>query len=257
MLTAWDANGHVTAQLEPRSGTVIVTEDPLGGIATWRGDGANPVLENYDPQLHLRWRVTLPVQCRTIGDCTDWIPAALAVDRAGKTLVLLQSLAQPSSRVTGMWIDHDGTTGPVFEPQVPQDRPGFALFPRVGSGLFLLGGGKWIGQFDSLATTMAPPPDWLVSKGWLLHVVHGGTGYAFVTPFPFKNSCTQTIEVVAASGKSCGTATFASNDGSCSSAAPLIGYDGTVVLDITENAAQCQHGVTCTCTWEWWPAFFH
>ena len=118
-----------------------------------------------------------------------------------------------ANTVAGMWIDHDGAAGPVFQALGPQSKPaqqvGFMLTQRVGSGLFIGAGGKWVAQIDSLATSTAPAPGWLQARpNTRLHMVHGGSGYA-VLPVPgTSGDCSQSVEVVAPSGTSCGTASL-------------------------------------------------
>jgi hypothetical protein len=158
-----------------------------------------------------------------------------------------------------MWIDHQGVAGAVFRALGPQHDAthlmGFALTQRVGDGLFLKAGNDWIGQLDSLSTTLAAPPVWLRARsGTSLHMVHGGKGYAVLPPA--TGGCVKAVEVMAPSGTSCGSATFAGVSDTCSAATSTVGYDGTLMLAFSEAADQCNPGGTCTCTWQWWPGFF-
>jgi len=255
-LRTWDQAGRATADkamAKPGSADFIA-EDPTGGVVVWHMEApetGSHVLESYDEHLNLRWRVLTPGS----GD-----PGALAVDRAGRTLVLYGADFRTAPKaVDGIWVDRDGTAT-TFRALGPQKDwthlMGFALTQRVGSGLFLQSGDDWVGQLDSLSTSVAAPPDWLRSRpGTRLHMVHGGTGYAVLSPFTSKG-CVRTIEVVSPSGTSCGATTFAGSSDSCSGTNPTVGYDGTVILEFGEHADQCRPGGVCTCTWQWWPGFF-
>ena len=166
-----------------------------------------------------------------------------------------------ANTVAGMWIDHDGAAGPVFQALGPQSKPaqqvGFRLTQRVGSGLFIGAGGKWVAQIDSLATSTGPAPGWLQARpNTRLHMVHGGSGYA-VLPVPgTSGDCSQSVEVVAPSGTSCGTASFSAGSGNCDMKDIVVGYDGTVMQTFPDaKEKQCWFGA-CTCTWQWWPGFF-
>jgi hypothetical protein len=133
-----------------------------------------------------------------------------------------------------MWIDHAGAAGPVFHAVGPMDHwahLGMDLTQRVGSGLFVAGS-EWLGQIDSLATTVTPPPDWLKARPHnLLHMVHGGKAYGVLDGPGYAADCVQTIEVVTTSGKSCGAATFRAGTGACYRSFIAMGYDGTVIRE--------------------------
>lgn len=64
-----------------------------------------------------------------------------------------------TSRWSGQWFDHAGNAGPPFD--AFNGATPAALYPRVGSGLFVAGYPHWLGQFDALSTAMALPPAWL------------------------------------------------------------------------------------------------
>jgi hypothetical protein len=250
---AWDSKGHVlrdTATVP--DGFVFIGEDPLGGFVLWRVEApGGPLLVNYNEQLEVRWALKTPAY----GE-----PGAVAVDRAGRTLVLFG--ADPSiapNSVDGMWVDHDGVAGPIFRALGTQrdstHAMGFALTQRVGNGLHLKAGNDWVGQFDSLSTSMSAPPDWLKARpGTWLHMVHGGRGYAVLPPW--SGDCSRTVEVMSPAGSSCGSTTFTASSQSCSNANSTVGWDGTLLLQFSEAADQCKPGGTCTCTWQWWPGFF-
>ena len=250
-LEAWDSGGHSSGKSDSRSSPLEIGEDPLGGIVLTVGSPL-VALEAWDDHLKLRWRTETPQKHS----------AGFAVDRAGRTLVLFNGDDRyGANTVAGMWIDHDGAAGPVFQALGPQSKPaqqvGFMLTQRVGSGLFIGAGGKWVAQIDSLATSTAPAPGWLQARpNTRLHMVHGGSGYA-VLPVPgTSGDCSQSVEVVAPSGTSCGTASFSAGSGNCDMKDIVVGYDGTVMQTFPDaKEKQCWFGA-CTCTWQWWPGFF-
>lgn len=91
-----------------------------------------------------------------------------------------------------------------------------------------------------------------------LHMVHGGQGYAVLPAQGPAPSCQQTVEVVSASGISCGTRTFAIDAAACTTKVLAVGYDGTVVQQLPEarEAACTAAGHQCDCTYLYWPGYF-
>jgi hypothetical protein len=90
-------------------------------------------------------------------------------------------------------------------------------------------------------------------------MVRNGQGYAFLEPFDghFSDPCSQRIEVVAPSGKSCGTAVFPIASGSCMPASIDLGYDGTVIQQLPSSMERASTTDSShSCTWRWWPGFF-
>jgi hypothetical protein len=158
----------------------------------------------------------------------------------------------------------------VFQFLGPQrdqgQRMGFGLTPRVGNGLFLFQqirendriGIRWIAQINSLATSASPAPAWLQARlNTRLHMARGGRAYAVLPLARDSSDCTQTIEVVAPAGTSCGTAVFRASAGAvaCSMKEISIGYDGTVVQQLPDSLEhQCWFG-SCACSWQWWSRF--
>jgi hypothetical protein len=223
----------------------MLAEDPTGGVMV-----AAHTLDAYDASGARRWRVQLAHEA-----------VALGVDRAGNALVL----SNPGS-LHGQWVDHSGNVGPEFDLGVASGT--FELYPRIGSGLFVLRRRRdasfaehtaWAYQLDSLAAAATPAPDWLASRpDTRLHMAHGGTAYAML-PVPAQGDCTQHIEVLAPSGKSCGSAEFRAAPGSCKTNFIDVGYDGTVVQQLPYEIAlpqSCPGQLCRPCIWRWWPGFF-
>ena len=248
-----EPNGHVDheAQLSG-NGPVSLEGDAAGGvvIATFPGGGSPRLtsLEAYDAEANLRWRFSPP---------PFTIYLAHATDRAGNTLLLFRL----ASQAQGQWFSSSGAAGPSFPLSEP--RATALLIPRIGSGFFLQiqeGPGRlaeWWGQFDALATTMAAPPEWLRAYDRRkLHPVHGATAYAFLDPAIPSADCTQHIDVVATSGRNCGNVAFnAGASGSCQTGSIDVGYDGTVIQQLSVSAETVQAGSQTTCTWQWWTGY--
>jgi hypothetical protein len=213
-------------------------EDPLGGVVV--GHEAYPagLLEiiALDSNLAERWRMKPP----------EGPSLALAVDRAGATLFLFGgSRTRP---VSGMWIDHGGNAGPVFEMREAYPTAEFTLTQRTGSGLFLAIGGVWVAQIDSMATR----------PNTSLHMVRGGNGYAVLPAGGADTSeCAQDIEVFSPSGMRCGATRFRAANGSCRTGAISVGYDGTVMqAAIDPDPSHFAWFGPSTCYWHWWRGFY-
>jgi hypothetical protein len=257
-LFAIAGNGAVLGQSDRRDGDLRIGEDPLGGVsAVYTDPQGNWSLESYDARASLRWSVRVPTN--------GGQPRVFGTDRIGNTLVLLDQTPRDGPWwVEGVWVDHQGHIGPSFNADSSASyvamNAWLVLFPRVGSGLFLSDiakGHGWLRQFDSFSSQNQRPPDWLTSRPAKLHVVLNGQAYAFLEPFDghSSNPCSQGIEIVASSGKSCGKAVFPIAPASCMPASIDIGYDGTVIQQLPFEMERSS-GSGNSCTWRWWPGFF-
>lgn len=257
-LVAIDGKGSVLATTgKKKEKPWLVANDPLGGmvVASRLPDDSPPnVLAAYDDRLNLRWRTEL---------ASTEAMMAIGVDRQGNTLVLFDSRVRyGSGKLGGIWVDHSGTAGAEFEAADGISSPGaVALMPRVGSGLFLRGGdgSPWVRQFDSLGTGSSPPAWLAASPATTLHMARNGHAYAVISPAtPNGNtSCSAKIEVVAPSGKSCGTAVFpADGSGLNCYGALTVGYDGTVV-DMVASTKVSDVPEVHHCNFRWWTGFLH
>lgn len=250
-MTAFDSSGSRVAETQYISD---LHEDPTGGALALQIASPSRLLNSYDAQLRLRFSV--PLQAKS---------GPLAVDYAGNALIISDgSQLYGSGSIAAFWVDRAGAMGTVFMLIGPTDS--IAQSPqataRVESGLFIASGGRWILQLDSLSTKPEPPPRWLASRPVReMRMVHGGRAYAILPPASdpgMTGDCVQSIEVVAQSGKSCGTSTFRAASGSCQTMGIRVGYDGTVVQKLPSSAEyRCPaSGMQCACTWQWWPGFF-
>ena len=257
---AIDAHGNEIGRDRP-SDVGTAAEDPLGGMVVAEVIGQGNHLAAYDGRAHLRWRVALANGVRGGGG-----RIILGVDRLGNTLVLTTEDAVSDFR--GQWVDHDGHAGPQFTATAdfggsdPIDAH-LILAPRVGDGLFLEETSPrkgWLLQFDSLAAAAQPPPSWLSSRPVeAVHMARGGRAYAFFALLAYQSAspCAQRIEIVAPSGRSCGTAVFPIASASCTTGKINVGYDGTVIQALPFEMQRHNDDGTLTCTWQSWPGFLH
>jgi hypothetical protein len=234
--------------------------DPTGGMIHERlksdGSSVQVLLEAIGTAGDVRWT-------RQLGPAfsVDKLPPGvrLGVDRKGNVLAIWSS----SSGRGAQWFDHDGNPGAEFEPPSAIIA---RIFERVGDGLFVYGfpapgtPGRWLGQYEPLATRMSDPPAWLAARAEnSLHMVHGGRGYAMLPNEGSSPTCEQTIAVISPSGELCGTLDFGVGGGSCTTTPMLVGYDGTVVQQLPrERENECTAaGHVCDCTYRYWPGYFH
>ena len=235
--------------------------NPVGGAVTAQIlSFAGSDVVSWDEAANRRWTVHTTMEVVSVG-----------VDRKGATLVIANQKPGDSSNRRAFWIDPSGVAGPdfVFGSAASQ------LVPRVGDGFFVYDYvpplvtavlpvgemGTPLAQIDSFATETKAPPAWLAArphKG--LHMVHGGAGYALIDPADDVASCGQQIEVLAPSGKSCGTASFSIAGGACRTGRLTVGYDGTVIQQLPvamEPVSEIAPGFSeHACTWRYWPGFF-
>ena len=274
-------NGSDVLAVDPRGSVVGTTgynssvlrylaEDPTGGVvAVVHGPSNASAVEAYDARAQLRWRVAFPSNDQFL---------SLGVDRLGNTLLLLDGNARyGTGAAAGQWIDHQGKVGPEFKALdglgTNRDFNSLVFFPRISSNLFLqhqtgsldyLFPGtihsNWLRQFDSLASMGSTPPGWLTSRAdTKLHMDYGARAYAMID-LPRKSSpdCSQRIEIVAPSGKSCGAAAFTVGLSACNASSIDVGYDGTVIQQLPFEIERQIAGDPNdhTCTWRWWTGFF-
>jgi hypothetical protein len=250
-VTAIDGHANVVGNTSTPVPPVGAVVDPLGGLVAAEPITANGVttgfkIVSFDTSARVRWSVTLAGSSGML---------ATGVDRAGNTLVL-RGAANVSAGLTGVWIDHSGNAGLVFiAPSALLSGVAIAtsLFPRVGNGLFLRDEtGTWVAQFEPFGAFSAPPA-WLTQhNGQSLHMARGGQAYAMIQAnVPNASGCASFVEVVAPSGKSCGTARF-SGDASCNLG---IGFDGTAIQSLATVIAPGSTNHKA-CRWQWWTGFF-
>jgi hypothetical protein len=264
-VVAFAASGQSFQRTNPQYGSGLAAVDPTGGLVAfaspeWRLAGGR--LTAYDARATVRWS-------HTFSD--EGAIAALGVDRQGNTLLLYSEVPGfGEGTLAGVWVDSSGHVSKPFlaltglAGRVTQYL--FTLSPQVGSGLFLqqtnygappFGRPQWVRAFPSNAPRSEPAPDWLVSRpNTFLHMARGGRAYALL-PAGGQESpdCSQSIEVLSASGTSCGSVRFQVGTSACTTRGLSVGYDGTVVQQLPSAFEPCNEGGHCSCTWRWWPAF--
>jgi len=257
-------DGELLETIESGSeGGGIGANDPLGGIFvnhTRLNTVQDGDLSSYDDVGRLRFQVPVPYL------------SSFVVDRLGNALALSFADLGNNHTLIGQWIDHAGKAGAKFRAlEGLPDSWRIVLYPRVGGGLFvhvstLANGGadvtkrEWVRQFDSLATTGSAPPSWLTSRpDTKIHMARNGTAYAVLSLANMSESpdCAQRLEIVSASGKSCGTATFFVAPGACRSGSLDVGYDGTVIQQLPREKETTDSSGNATCTWRFWPGYAH
>jgi len=255
------ASGQVAGQsLLGVEGHFELMDDPTGGVVVYQAASPSSI-EAYDAHAALRWKVQ-----RSDGE----ISVAYGVDRVGNTLLITR--VGDTDTFHGTWFDHDGKQQPGSvpvpnygtDPKWPYGML-IQLVPRVGSGFFLqsLTGPRhsadsyaafWKGQIDTLGTVITDPPVWLFKYDHRkMHPARGGTAYAFIDQSGYSLDCTQRIEVVATTGKSCGSARFnAGATGACLTASIDVAWDGTVVQQLSPSTETHASDNQTSCTWQAW-----
>jgi hypothetical protein len=106
---------------------------------------------------------------------------------------------------------------------------------------------KWLAVVQDGKAVAAPPPAWLAGLPVLVEVVRGGAVNAFISSPAPGRPCAPSIEIVAASGKICGTVHLPATTDWCTSVD--VGKDGTVFLTVARSNSVPN---TFTCSWRWW-----
>lgn len=237
---------------EHRSG--FEAEDPLGGMVVWAAEELSPDgdLQSFDSTGTLRW--SLPLH---LGGFLE----AIGVDRAGDVLLLSRHAnGDVPDGLDGQWVSREGQPLglPFSAVRMGDDRPSdYALYPQVGSGLFLRrvspGGATWLRAFAARAREGTVVPRWLTARpDDTLHRVRGGKGYALLPP-PEQTvaRCAQAIEIVSPSGHACGSVELPITTTGCTTGSVAVGEDGTVIQRLPFDDAACSHD-HCPCDWRWW-----
>ena len=88
-------------------------------------------------------------------------------------------------------------------------------------------------------------------------MAHGGTAYLMLPEVQQQvGTCSQRVEVVAPSGKSCGFVDFAIASGPCTTESIDVGYDGTVIQQLPREMESIDSQGNASCTWRYWPGYF-
>ncbi|HET8538771.1 MAG TPA: hypothetical protein VFL83_02745 [Anaeromyxobacter sp.] len=241
------ARGDPT-RVTPDDGQILswmLVEDPRGGAAFVRtgnppaGPGCVIAVARFDAHGVPRGPPA------TFAGHASTCVAVAAVSREGEALVVEKAEASAWLH----WIRADGT-----EAVAPAAAGGFAglfssgqpvaLAPLLDGSVVASEGGVWTRRFAHLGDRAEAAPGWLASRpGYTFRNTRGERGYALFPPGGETASCTQKIELLAPSGRLCGTVTLSDPGGACRTRTVDQGWDGTVV----------QQGPRERCAWRWWP----
>jgi hypothetical protein len=250
-VAAVDEHGNPTASTGFVHQLFGISPYVFGGVIAVGVDSSSatpPTVTWFDEAVRSRWQTSLPPSQRVLG----------AGDREGNTLVLLGRAPLGSGNMNGIWIDRDGNAGNEFD--AGNFSGSLVLSPRVGNGVLLAANGTWTAQFDPFGGP-TPAPDWLTSRpaGTTLHMARNGRAYAVIPPrVNAMGACSTTIDIVAPSGKSCGTAEFPSppsDSGTCQSVM-WVGYDGTAIQQMASTALSPGFSGVMS-RFRWWTGYFH
>jgi hypothetical protein len=161
---------------------------------------------------------------------------AFGVSTRGEALVVGDAGGPSAS-----WLDREGRVvlGPTPLPPRAEGY-GRALSPLLDGSLV-----SRPVHFERLATSPSPAPAWLAERpGATFRFTRGNRGYAVFPPaYAESSDCSVAIELLAPSGRRCGTVTLRSSGGACTSGFVDQGWDGTVVQKVRADQ----------CTYRWWP----
>jgi hypothetical protein len=218
----------------------------------------------FNPDASLRWGPTVIAR--------DGSVAGAAVDTLGRSIVLVGGSPQSGpGPVSAQWFAEDGTpmTG-MFE--VLRDfSPGYSTFlegsPLIGGGIALRrldvapdgnpsGTSRWIVAIGSGAARADAPPEWLASRpNTRLQLTREGRAYALLPDGAHVTPCSQSIEVLAPSGASCGALELPVDDAACVTRDLRLGLDGTVLQMLPFSREHDLHSWgPRSCTLRFWPA---
>lgn len=231
------ADGHLLSWM--------LVEDPHGGAAFVRtgnppsGPDCEVALSRFDAAGRLR------APAATFSGHASTCVALAAVSQGGEALVVEKADAAAWLH----WIAADGTPAVA-----PASAGGFAavftsgqpvaLAPLLDGSIAAREGPVWTRTFPHLGDRAEPAPGWLAARpGFTFRNTRGDRGYALLPPGADSPDCTQRIEVLAASGRLCGTVTLSDPGGACHTRDVDQGWDGTVV----------QQSARTACAWRWWP----
>jgi hypothetical protein len=182
-----------TIAIDPSGGTAIVksSQDRSGG-----------------------WTSAYQRSSKTGARETDWVTVDTAnnpvrtvgLALSGHALVIYSS---DSSRSKARWLDRDGA--PITEAFEFAAEDGFPRLEFLMDGSLVLrflaprypfAPGRWKHRFEDGKASVAPVSDWLATRAHQrFYVVRGGRGYV---TWGSEGQCGSRLEVLAASGKSCG-----------------------------------------------------
>ncbi|MFN2547204.1 MAG: hypothetical protein ABR567_07225 [Myxococcales bacterium] len=192
-------------------GTLVIDSCP-GTLTAWRFDAQGNSLAS-----------------RTIANAGN---AWGLVDAQNRAFIVV---ADANGRATARW--YDAGLAPLSAPfGVPDVDGPVSIRPLVGGGAALQIGGVWAGVSPSGSGSLDAPPAWLAAhSNFDVQLVRGGTAYVCLPKSGAPSR--DTLDLVSASGSSCGSLRFPISGLS-------MGPDGTVIGSSGDNG----------CTTTWWSA---
>jgi hypothetical protein len=186
-------------------------------------------------------------------------------------VILDGSAAHGAGSVTARWFGPSGALTPEFvvlSGFVPGGDTWFETSELIGSGLALrrmdqAASGTtsaWLAILPSGQAASSPAPDWLTSRpDTNLQLVRARGAYAtlpWTAPIPV---CTQNIEVLSPSGRSCGKLTFPYDSNPCEAREIRVARDGTIMTMVpTDREMNDPSGTTVfDCRVTWYPEGLH
>lgn len=223
-----------------------VAEDPLGGVLVFHSGRA---LNGNHPCFGEANRYDAVGAPRGPAGSVLCSPYRGAVSSRGEALVL----SIDAGTVWLAWIRSDGTEarplvahGDAGGPNGLFRRGGqVQLAPLLDGSVVAREGVTWTLHFPYLGDRAGDAPGWLASRpGFTFRNTRGNRGYALLPPAgATSGDCSQRVELLAPSGRLCGTLTLKGDGGSCATGSVDQGWDGTVV----------QQGARDRCAWRFWP----
>jgi len=220
----------------------------------------------FDPAGAVRWGpFTLPADGAIFG-------LGVSLDR--RVLVIQDGIARCGAGcVVAQWFDAPGAASGAFTLLTgfsPGPATWFETAPLIGGGLAVRRvdadgtdrtegfQSQWMGTVESGKETLQAAPDWMKARpDTNLALARGGSAYAILPNGAPNRDCTQDLELVSSSGKSCAKwpLPLAAN-GTCDTLDLRLGLDGTILQRLPIQL-ETGHGQTRTCTLRFWPAALH
>ncbi|HWE25821.1 MAG TPA: hypothetical protein VG496_17915 [Myxococcales bacterium] len=205
---------------------------------------------------------------------TDSAVVGLGVDVNGRTLAIQDGTARCTGCIVAQWFDRDGATltgqftmltgfsaGPATWFEVaPLIDGGLAVrrMDALRSGQTQVFRSQWLATVDSGRDTTQSAPDWMKARpDTNLALARAGTAYAVLPNGASSQPCSQNVELMSRSGKSCAKWTLdIAGARTCDTIDVRLGLDGTILqrlpfeLETTGDGSRSMK----SCTVRFWPA---
>ena len=232
-LTTMNLNAQGTAAgvgVDPSGGTVAVVS------AKRTGPGWDNTFKRFDRYGTLESSVAIDdAELKQI-----YTFSSVGIDLAGHALVIANDTA--ASRTVARWFDHSSAPLTGWFPALAADEFNFlvdgSLVTRGGPSAMPSAGpsptNHVIARYPDAQSSAVAPPDWLQARAAnRLYVIRKGKGYA---SWGAGGSCGGALEVLAASGKSCGCVNVPEL-----SPYSTVGRDGSLIVPADGPAPSCHY----------------